>query len=63
MAGLLDNFTNTLDNSLTGGQQANGQGGLLGTMGGVVNKTVDSLGNTVTQTVNTAGQLTTTTTD
>merc|ERR1711977_524146 len=55
MAGLLGNLTNSLDNTLTGGDQAKGQGGLLGSVTGAVGKTVDGAGNVV---ANTAGQTT-----
>jgi hypothetical protein len=62
MAGLLGNLTNSLDNTLTGGDKEQGQGGLLGSVGGTVNKTVDGAGNVVGQTTdglgNTVGQTT-----
>lgn len=58
MAGLLGNVTNTADKALSGGDEQQGQGGLLGGVG----KTVDGVGNTVGQTTdsvgNTAGQAT-----
>lgn len=63
MAGLLGNLTNTLDKTLTGGDEAKGQGGLLGAVGGVLNKTVDTAGNVVTQTVDSTGKVVSTTTD
>ncbi|KAG9236841.1 hypothetical protein BJ875DRAFT_362284, partial [Amylocarpus encephaloides] len=62
MAGLLGNATKGLDNTLTGGDEQKGQGGLLGSVSGTVNKTVDGAGGAVGQTVdgvgNTAGKTT-----
>ncbi|KAH9214905.1 hypothetical protein DL95DRAFT_461736 [Leptodontidium sp. 2 PMI_412] len=62
MAGLLGNLTNSLDNTLTGGDQAKGQGGLLDGVTSAVGKTLDGAGNVVGQTTdgvaNTAGQTT-----
>jgi len=62
MAGLLGNVTNSLDNTVTGGEKEEGQGGLLGGVGKTVGKTVDSAGNVVGQTTdgvgNTVGQTT-----
>jgi len=55
MAGLLGNVTNGLDKTLTGGDEQQGQGGLLGSVGGTVNKTVDGAGNTVGQATDGAG--------
>ncbi len=55
MAGLLGNLTNSLDNTLTGGDEQKGQGGLLGTVGNTVGKTVDSAGNVVGQTTDGVG--------
>lgn len=63
MAGLLGNLTNSLDNTLTGGDKAQGQGGLLGAVTGTVVKTVDSAGNVVTKTVDSAGNVVGQTTD
>jgi hypothetical protein len=57
MAGLLGGVTNSLDKTLTGGEEQQGQGGLLGTVGGTVNKTVDSAGNVVGQTTDGAGNI------
>jgi hypothetical protein len=50
ITGLLGNLTNALDNTLTGGDKEKGQGGLLGSVTGIVGKTVDGLGNVVGQT-------------
>lgn len=55
MAGLLGNLTDSLDNTLTGGDKQQGQGGLLGGVTGAVGKTVDGAGNAVGQTVDGAG--------
>jgi hypothetical protein len=63
MAGLVGNLTNTVDNTLTGGDKEEGQGGLLGTVGGTVNKTVDSAGNLVGQTTDGLGNVVGQTTD
>jgi len=57
MAGLLGNLTNSLDNTLTGGDQAKGQGGLLGSVTGAVGKTVDGAGNVVGQTTDGLGNV------
>ncbi|TVY32784.1 hypothetical protein LSUB1_G007654, partial [Lachnellula subtilissima] len=51
MAGLLGNVTKSADQALTGGEEQQGQGGLLGGVG----KTVDGAGNAVGQTVDGAG--------
>jgi hypothetical protein len=63
MAGLLGNLTDSLDKTLTGGDEQKGQGGLLGTVGDTVGKTVDSAGNTVGRTVDSAGNVVGQTTD
>ncbi|KAH9207579.1 hypothetical protein DL95DRAFT_482624 [Leptodontidium sp. 2 PMI_412] len=52
MVGFLGNLINSLDNTLTGGDQAKGQGGLLGSVTGDVGKTLDGAGNFVEQTTN-----------
>jgi hypothetical protein len=49
LTGLLGNLTHALDNTLTGGDKEKGQGGLLGSVTGIVGKTVDGLGNVVGQ--------------
>ena len=55
MTGLLGNVTDTLDNTLTGGDKENGQGGLLGSTTGAVGKTVDGVGNLAGETTNGVG--------
>jgi len=57
MAGLLGNLTNSLDNTLTGGDEQKGQGGLLGSVTGTVGKTVDGAGNIVGQTTDGLGNV------
>jgi len=42
--GLLGGLTGGLDNVLTGGDQAKGQGGLLGGLGGLLGQTTQGLG-------------------
>jgi hypothetical protein len=57
MSGLLGNLTDSLDNTLTGGDKEQGQGGLLGSVGGLVCKTVDGAGNVVGKTIDGAGNI------
>lgn len=57
MSGLLGNVTNSLDNTLTGGDEEQGKGGLLGGVTNTVGKTVDSAGNVIGQTVDGAGNI------
>lgn len=57
MAGLLGNLTNSTDNTLTSGDEAKGQGGLLGSVTGAVGKTVDGAGNVVEQTTDGVGNV------
>ena len=57
MSGLLGNVTKSLDNTLTGGDKEEGQGGLLGSVTGVLGKTVDSAGNAVVKTVDSVGNV------
>jgi hypothetical protein len=39
-SGLLGNLTNSLDNTLTGGDKENGKGGLFGGVSGAIGRTV-----------------------
>ena len=57
MAGLLGNLTNSLDNTLTAGDEAKGQGRLLGSVTGAIGKTVDGAGNAVGQTTDGVGNV------
>ncbi|OBU00953.2 hypothetical protein VE01_00774 [Pseudogymnoascus verrucosus] len=57
MAGLLGNLTNSLDNTLTGGDEAQGKGGLLGSVTGAVGQTVDGAGQAVGQTTRGVGNI------
>ena len=54
MAGLLGNLTNTLDQTLTGGD---GNGGLVGGVTKVLSSTVNSAGQTVQKVVDSAGNI------
>ena len=53
--GLGGNVNKSLDNTLTGGDKEEGQGGLVGSVTGTVTKIVDSAGNIVTKIVDSAG--------
>jgi hypothetical protein len=57
MAGLLGNLTNSVDNTLTGGDEAQGKGGLLGSVTGAVGQTVDGAGQAVGQTTRGVGNI------
>ncbi|KFY67604.1 hypothetical protein V496_01525 [Pseudogymnoascus sp. VKM F-4515 (FW-2607)] len=57
MSGLLGNVTKSVDNTLTGGDDEQGKGGLLGGVTNTVRKTVDSAGNVIEQTVDGAGNI------
>ncbi|RDW63908.1 hypothetical protein BP5796_10410 [Coleophoma crateriformis] len=62
MSGLLGGVTNALDQTLTGGKEKDNQGGLLGSVGGLVGGTLSGVGNAVGQTTqglgNAVGQTT-----
>jgi hypothetical protein len=61
--GLLGSLTSGLDNTLTGGDKAQGQGGLLGGITGLVGKTTEGVGNVTDRTLNTVGGVVGQTTD
>lgn len=54
MAGLLGGLTNTLDQTLTGGD---GNGGLVGGVTKILSSTVNAAGQTVQQVVDSAGNI------
>jgi len=54
--GLLGNLTGTLDTTLTGGEQQDNKGGLLGTAGGLLGGVTDTAGKTVGGVTDTAGK-------
>ncbi|EHK96676.1 hypothetical protein M7I_7580 [Glarea lozoyensis 74030] len=56
MAGLLGGVTKNLDDTLTGGEEQKGQGGLLGGVTNTVGQTVDGAGKTVSGTVDGVGK-------